>query len=191
MTSGFWSRWFTKTRGVLLLLACVAAALAMHTASAANVTHRMAAVTEVVAGILSYARWPAAAAETSSGKLQLCVVGPTEYADVLLQNGNSASRWHAAVKRLDVDDRALTTVCNALYVGVLNNQETQRLFSHIQGFHILSISERDPPCSSGSMFCLTIHDEMVTFDINLDSVARSGVKIHPHVLKLGRRASSP
>jgi len=163
----------------------------MHTASAANVTHRMAAVTEVVAGILAYARWPAAAAEASPGKLQLCVVGPTEYADALLQRGNPASRWQAEVKRLDIDDGALTTVCHALYMGVLNDQETQRLFSHLQGFHILSISERDPSCSAGSMFCLTIHDETVTFDINLDSVARSGVKIHPHVLKLGRRASNP
>lgn len=164
--------------------------LAMPAAHAANVTLRMAAVTEVVAGILSYARWPDSGKATAGG-LQLCVVGPTEYADALLQSGNPASRWRDDVKRLAVDDYEITAGCHALYVGVIDDQESQQLFSRIQGSHILSISERNDSCAMGSMFCLNIEDGLVTFDVNLDAVARSGVKVHPHVLKLGRRTSRP
>ena len=40
---------------------------------------RAKAVTQVVLGILSYARWP-----TEPAQLQLCVIGPTEYTDDLL-----------------------------------------------------------------------------------------------------------
>jgi len=165
--------------------------LTLQSASAADLTTRMAAVTEVVAGILSYARWPASAQASSSEKLQLCVVGPTEYADALLQSGNPASRWNNEVKRVEVSDTGIETICHAVYVGVISMQESQALFSRVGRAHILSISERDDSCTMGSMFCLSIQDEAVTFDINLDSVARSGIRVHPHVLKLGSKTSNP
>ncbi|MDN5402647.1 MAG: YfiR family protein, partial [Pseudomonas sp.] len=38
--------------------------------------HRAQAVTQVVLGILSYARWPVEPAQ-----LRLCIVGPTQYTD--------------------------------------------------------------------------------------------------------------
>jgi len=52
---------------------------------------------------------------------------------------------------------------------------------------VLSISEADDPCTVGSLFCLRVSDQQVAFDVNLDSVARSGVRIHPSVLQLSRR----
>jgi hypothetical protein len=41
------------------------------------------------------------------------------------------------------------------------------------------------------MFCLNVDDEPITFDINLDAVARSGVRVQPNVLKLARRPLTP
>ena len=35
-----------------------------------------------------------------------------------------------------------------------------------------------------------VGDEQVSFEVNLDSVARSGVRIHPSVLQLSRRKSA-
>jgi hypothetical protein len=55
----------------------------------------------------------------------------------------------------------------------------------------LSISEADSSCSVGSMFCLRIKPGKVSFDVNLDSVARSGVRVHPSVLKLATRQATP
>lgn len=178
--------WAKKRVAAFLLLVFMAPAFTGLAASSANVTRRMVAVAEVVTGILGYARWPAA-----SESMQLCVVGPTEYADVLLQSGNAASRWKDEVLRVAIDDPQITSDCHALYVGVVDDDERQRLFSRLQGFSVLSISERDDSCAIGSMFCLKIRDESVAFDVNLDAVARSGIKIHPHVLNLGRRTSSP
>lgn len=42
----------------------------------------------------------------------------------------------------------------------------------------------------GSLFCLRVEDEQVSFEVNLDSVARSGVRIHPSVLQLSRRRAA-
>lgn len=172
---------------VALIVAFATPASAELPASAASVAQRMAAVAEVVTGILGYARWPDAPAT-----MQLCVVGPTEYADALLQAGNPASRWNDEVLRVAVDDPQVARSCHALYVGVVDEDERQRLFLRLQGFPVLSISERNDSCAIGSMFCLNMGDHAVTFDVNLDAVARSGVKVHPHVLRLGKtQVTSP
>lgn len=147
-----------------------------------QVDQRAKNVTQVVLGILSYARWP-----IEPDSLQLCVVGPTEYADDLLKGATQASGRALQVRRILVTDPSLVARCNALYLGKLSPEERRSLFQQLSGQAILSISEQADPCSVGSLFCLRVGEEHVSFEVNLDSVARSGVRIHPRVLQLSRR----
>lgn len=147
-----------------------------------QVDQRAKNVTQVVLGILSYARWP-----IEPDSLQLCVVGPTEYADDLLKGATQASGRALQVRRILVTDPSLVARCNALYLGKLSPEECRSLFEQLSGQAILSISEQADPCSVGSLFCLRVGEEHVSFEVNLDSVARSGVRIHPRVLQLSRR----
>ena len=55
--------------------------------------------------------------------------------------------------------------------------KTEKLQMYLSGQAILSISEQADPCSVGSLFCLRVGEEHVSFEVNLDSVARSGVQI--------------
>ncbi|NIE76506.1 YfiR family protein [Pantoea sp. Ap-967] len=151
-------------------------------ATAAQAQQRAKAVTQVVLGILSYARWP-----VEPPALRLCLVGPTEYADDLIKGNVQNSGQPLQVRRLLADDRQLADACDALYIGKLDLGQRDRLFQAISGHPVLSISEADDPCTVGSLFCLRVSDQQVAFEVNLDSVARSGVRIHPSVLQLSRR----
>lgn len=82
---------------------------------------------------------------------------------------------------------ALASECDSVYVGKLSTEERNRLFNSLIGQPVLSISEGGDQCTVGSLFCLRVSDNQVSFEVNLDSVARSGVKIHPSVLQLSRR----
>jgi len=144
------------------------------------------AVGQVVLGILSYVRWPQEPAE-----LQLCVVGPTEFADGLLSGLVQNSGRHVAVQRRAIDDPQLGESCDAVYLGALGDFDRRQVGMALSGHAVLSISERDPDCSVGSMFCLDIRPARVAFAVNLDAVARSGVRVHPNVLKLARQGSRP
>lgn len=145
------------------------------------------AVGAVVLGILSYARWP-----KESGVLSLCLVGPTHYADALLRNGQPQINGRTLeVKRRAFDDPWLGEACNAVYLGELSEGERGQLFNALREHAVLSISEDTPDCSVGSMFCLYIKATHVSFAVNLDSVARSGVHVHPAVLKLGQQRRAP
>ncbi|MBD9602194.1 YfiR family protein [Pseudomonas sp. PDM10] len=166
--------------GLLCLFTGVVFAQSQTPVSMAD--QRAKSVTQVVLGILSYARWPVEPAQ-----LRLCIVGPTEYTDDLVKGTTQATGRPVTVRRLLADNPSITGECDAVYIGKLSSDERSRLFASLAGRPVLSISERDDPCTVGSLFCLRVSDEQVSFEVNLDSVARSGVHIHPNVLQLSRR----
>ncbi|UVM22583.1 YfiR family protein [Pseudomonas wadenswilerensis] len=168
---------------LLLLFGAQACAEAQATSNLAE--QRAKAVTQVVLGILSYARWPVEPAQ-----LRLCLIGPTEYADDLVKGTTQATGRPVQVRRLLADDPRIASECDAIYIGKLSQDERSRLFTALSGHPVLSMSEADDPCTVGSLFCLRVSDRQVAFDVNLDSVARSGVRIHPSVLQLSRRRAA-
>ena len=170
-----------------MLLAALVLVLPLHgmaqgAAAATLAEQRAKAVTQVVLGILSYARWP-----VEPEQLRLCLIGPTEYADDLVKGTTQATGRPLTVRRLLAGDPRILAQCDAVYIGKLSGEARSQLISAINGKPVLSISEADDPCTVGSLFCLRVKDTQVAFDVNLDSVARSGVRIHPSVLQLSRR----
>ncbi len=166
--------------GLLCLLAPVV--VAQDQATTTRAEQRAESVTQVVLGILSYARWPVEPAQ-----VQLCIVGPTQYTDDLVKGTTQATGRPVTVQRVLADHPSIATDCNAIYIGRLTHDERTRLFASLIGKPVLSISEGGDQCTVGSLFCLRVADEQVSFEVNLDSVARSGVRIHPSVLQLSRR----
>ena len=143
------------------------------------------AVRQVVLGIVSFTRWP-----TTPVRLHLCVTGRPDYAGDLTDTMQAGSTM-LDVQRVRFDDPALGIACDVVYLGNLGNDERARVRDMLAGHPVLTIAEHDVTCTAGAMFCLTVEGERVTFDINLDAVARSGVRVHPNVLNLARRALTP
>ncbi|VVD81073.1 YfiR family protein [Pandoraea nosoerga] len=154
-------------------------------APAANLT-REANVRQVVLGIISYTRWP-----TAPAKVRLCVSGSTDYARELLAGPLPSTGLPVEALRMSVADPAMASSCDALYLGALSDTERRHVLASIAGHPMLTISERNDSCTHGTMFCLNVDPDRVTFDINLDTVARSGVRVHPNVLKLARKPGTP
>lgn len=139
-------------------------------------------VSKTVLGILGHTRWP-----TAAQTVRLCVVGPTEYADELLKGGELLGERRVEVRRMRLDDAQLLSQCDSVYAGLLSDEAWRQLRGRLQSQPLLSISERQELCRIGCMFCLDVREDGVSFETNLDSVARSGVRVNPRVLKLARR----
>ncbi|MGY2293542.1 YfiR family protein [Pseudomonas sp. SDO528_S397] len=167
----------------ILLLALLCLLTPLAGAQAPSVAEQRAkAVTQVVLGILSYARWP-----IEPEQLRLCIVGPTQYTDDLIKGTTQATGRPVVAQRLLPSHPDIVNACDAVYIGKLTDAERSGLFAALIGRPVLSISEGGDQCTVGSLFCLRVGDENVSFEVNLDSVARSGVRIHPSVLQLSRR----
>lgn len=145
-----------------------------------------AAVRQAVLGIVSYSHWPA-----RPKQLHLCVLAGAAHAGDLLQGPMLADHFTILPLRMAVQDERLGRVCDILYSGRLTAAQWMRIRAAMAGRPALTITEDDPPCAAGAMFCLDTSRTPTAFAVNLDSVARSGVKISPQVLLLGRRRTAP
>lgn len=168
-----------------LLVACLAWSATMARSDAAAEEH-VQSVTRTVIGILGYTRWPA-----DNALLHLCVVGATDYAAGLMQSsGQSVGSQRLDVRRVDPDPLK-TSGCDGIYAGEMGEAQWRSLMKQESGRPLLTISERSVLCRIGAMFCLRRQGEGAGFEVNLDSVARSGLRISPKVLQLARSKAAP
>jgi len=158
-----------------------AAAASAASAPGAQVS-RPEAVARVVMSLLSYARWPA-----ERETLRLCVDTSAHYAGKLMEGGPLSTGRLVDARPVDALADALAPECDALYIGAMTDALRKKLTTELVGKPVLVITEQDFECEVGSMFCLNIRENQVSFRINLDAIARSGIHVHPGVLQLGRR----
>lgn len=141
---------------------------------------RTHAVTDVVLSIISYTQWP-----VSLPQLQLCVLAKPLYAGELLSGVSTSDGKKIVARTMTINDPHLGRDCNVVYLGAVTEAQRLEIFERLSGHPVLSISDANATCAVGSMFCLYVDDAgKVRFKINLDSVARSGVRVDPHVLLL-------
>jgi hypothetical protein len=166
-----------------LILFGIAVASVLHIgfAGAANVD-ASTQIGHVVAGILSYARWP-----TPIKTYRFCTVGEVVYLHNGLKSLSQATSDPVSVRSLTGDEPSWVADCDVLYIGGVKPALRGVLLSEAIGKPILTISEGDSVCAEPSMFCLAVQGGEVGLLANLDAISRSGIRINPKVLQLIRR----
>ncbi|WP_176594181.1 YfiR family protein [Sphingobium sp. EM0848] len=137
---------------------------------------------KMVGAILEYAHWPIARPH-----LQLCIAGTAQHAerltDIQLSNGATLAISPAG------EQKSLPLVkCDALYIGRVDEAAMRQLIAGVRGKPVLTIAEDDPECRSGSMFCLIFTPRTISFQLSVDAVSRSAVRVDPRVLRLSQGA---
>lgn len=140
------------------------------------------ATAEMVTSIISYSQW-----DNSPQTIRLCVTGTSNtvgrIASQRLRDGRNIVVAHMA------PSAASPTSCDAIYIGQMAPPDRARLINRL-GNSTLTLTDADPDCEYGAAFCLHATSQGLTFDLNIDAVARSRVRIDPRVLRLGRRRGS-
>ncbi|MDZ5636011.1 MULTISPECIES: YfiR family protein [unclassified Janthinobacterium] len=168
------------------LLACSALApcAAWAQTGAAADARRPAEVAQVLFGIISYVRWPVARQE-----VRVCMVGAPRYGAAIVDTPASSLGQRIRVKIPAVASAA--SECDVIYLGSLPEGEREHLLAQIIGKPILSVAEPGTSCTVGTMFCLRLNEAQIGFDVNLDAIARSGLRVHPNALQIARRKGPP
>ena len=143
-----------------------------------------ASVATVVAGIVSYTRWPA-----DLRSIRLCTLGQGRGVDELLSGADLGSAQLSVPVRAASDIGVALDDCDAIYVGALATGTARRLLQRSVGRPVLTIGEGPEFCTDGGMFCLQPEAPTASFAVNLDAVARSGLKVNPRVLRFARQTT--
>jgi len=166
---------------VLLAFACAALPWTVWAqGSAAPDARRPAEVAQVLFGIISYVRWPVARPE-----VRVCMVGAPHYGSAIVDKPASSLGQRIRVKAQPV--AGAVNECDVVYMGSQPDSERDQLLAQIIGKPILSVSEPGSACPVGTMFCLRLTEAQIGFDVNLDAIARSGLRVHPNALQIARR----
>ena len=141
-------------------------------------------VVDAVLGILAHTRWPQRRPPPHSQPQQLCV---NERSSSVLElrtlHESVPSGRLAPVRLVDLAD-ALPLDCDAVYLGA--GPAAAEPLAQLTGRPVLSMGEGAEFCSSGGLFCLVPRPgHGLRVEVNLDAVARSGLHVHPQVLKIG------
>jgi hypothetical protein len=139
-----------------------------------------AGTARMVGAMLEYTRWP-----TARPVVRFCLAGNARHAgrlaDISLSNG--AQLQFSSVTG---SASARSEGCDALYIGRLDAGPMQGLIADTRGQPVLTIAEDDPDCRSGAIFCLLYAPQTLSFQLNIDAVSRSSVRIDPRVLRLSK-----
>jgi hypothetical protein len=138
-------------------------------------------VARVIAGILSYTRWPAAAPS-----IRLCTVGRGAGVDALLRAADFSSPGRSVTVAAVANLGAAGQGCDVVYVGHARDLDARAAVRQFAGRPVLVVGEGPEFCSDGGMFCVDPGAEVPRFGVNLDAVARSGLRVNPQVLRIAR-----
>ncbi|WP_343551149.1 YfiR family protein [Pantoea sp.] len=150
-----------------------------HAAVAANKDDK---ANRIVSGIISFSHWPGL-----TGAPQLCVFSSAQHLS-LAQDSLPAATSFSVVYLANANELA-TQRCDAVYFGDQSPGEQVELVKHFKSKAVLTLAENNAECTVGAAFCLIFKPDHTLFSVNLDSLARSGVKVSPDVLLLSRNGS--
>ena len=137
-------------------------------------------VNRMLGGIISYASWPG---EARAAPRTMCVVGAPRLSDRIAPA--IAGGPVVAVRRTTAPGATSGRGCDILFLGAMPVADRQRLIAWVRGRAVLTITDDDPGCSYGAMFCLNARTGGISFSVNLDAIGRGPLRIDPRVLKIG------
>ena len=141
-------------------------------------------VARAVLDIISYARWP-----MQPDAYRLCVAGRTAYLRNMPVQANVVAGHPVQLRDLELRSDLLLSSCDVVYIGSLRDDLRKMLLTYTRRRPILTIDEQGANYADGAMFSLRVHDNRFSVQVNLDAISRSGIRINPNVLLLGRRKS--
>jgi hypothetical protein len=140
-------------------------------------------VSGVLYGILRYTTWPA-----PTDPLRLCISRSAPGAEEIKRQLPGTVRGHTlAVLLIDATDRS-TDYCDAVYLDGWPAETVRAKLRALAGQPVLTLGRGADFCTDGGMFCLQAQVGVTRFEVNLNAVSLSGLRVAPQVLRLARPA---
>lgn len=136
----------------------------------------------VVLGIIGYTAWP-----EPNDVLQVCLTrSAPEASELVRQLPLQPGRRRLEPVMVEANQR-LPPQCDVLFVDGWSAAALREVLTELAFRPVLTVGRGPEFCTDGGMFCLEPDPQGGTrFEVNLDAVARSGLRVHPQVLRLAR-----
>ena len=133
--------------------------------------------------------WPEQRLAAGSGPVQVCVIKGDEMEPALRQTlaGKVAGTHPIQVATIKEDDNLAQ--CHVLYLGARGNARNAALMAKVSGRGVLLVDEGSRFTWPDGMIRLFQEQNRMRFELNLESLERSGLKVDPRLIRLARIAA--
>lgn len=131
-----------------------------------------------------YIEWPAAAFDTPTSAINLCVAGEDPFGSALETNvaGQRIAGRPIAIQRLKVVDR--NSGCRILYVGGTDQQHVAQALDAVRGSPVLTVTDAARGSDGIGIVHFVVKDNRVRFTIDDQAAALNGLTISSKLISL-------
>jgi len=175
----------------LTSLTAALALLALPLRAAAPPPPPAASEYEVKAAFLynfaKFVEWPQARA---SDAFVVAIIGSDPFGDILEQTvAGKAVQGRKLVTRRTTRPEDLDGA-SIVFVSSSEAPRLPQVLKHLEGLPVLTVGDMENFVGRGGMVGFKVKDDNVRFDIDLDQVGKSGLKMSSQLLKIARRVVS-
>lgn len=169
-----------------LLLAAVAAPAPAPAAAESSLPSVKAAF---VFNFIKLVSWPEARLPAGGGPVQVCVIKGDEMEAALREAlvDKVVGTHPLQVAALGMDDDF--SPCHVLYLGAHSSARNAALMAQVRGKGVLLVDEGPRFAWPNGMIRLFQDDNRMRFELNLEALERSGLKVDPRLIRLARIAT--
>jgi hypothetical protein len=133
-----------------------------------------------------FVQWPPEAFSSPTAPITICVAGPDPFKGDLERGlaGRTAAGHPIQIKRLKPDDDP--KVCQIVFVRSTEKKTTGKILSGLKGSNTLTVGESNGFASEGGLVNLTLSENKLRFEINLDAAMQTRLKISSKLLALAK-----
>jgi hypothetical protein len=132
-----------------------------------------------------FVEWPTESLADTDATVNICVFGEDPYGTALNSiQGETIRDKKLAIKRL----KSLQQVknCHILFISESEEERLTRILKSLKGLHILTVGDTEGFAQKGVIINFYMEQRKVRFEVNVDAVRRSGLKISSRLLNLSR-----
>ncbi|MBI1951519.1 MAG: YfiR family protein [Acidobacteria bacterium] len=136
--------------------------------------------------VAKFVDWPEEAFGAPAAPMVFAILGDDLIGDALQRvvEGKSVNGHPVTVVRAASLDNLAG--CHVLFLGRSESPRLREILRHLQGANVLTVSEAERFALDGGVMGLTLDQNMVRFEVNVDAASRSRLAISSKILKLGK-----
>lgn len=179
----------TRSRRLILVAGCAAAALLVHADASAKPGGELRE-TEIRAAFLynftKFIEWPPPEGLPIAEPFRICVAGDAAFARLVgtLVAGESTAGRPLAVSVPGTSEAA--RACQVLFVSQAERELGTRLLAAVSGFPVLTVGDSPRFLDEGGAIQFVLDKRRVRFDISLPAIERAHLRVSSNLLRVAR-----
>jgi YfiR/HmsC-like len=138
-----------------------------------------------------FVEWPPDAFADADAPLTVCVAGEDPFNAELEQSlrGRKAGGHPVEIRRFKPDDDP--RACHIIFVRASEKKAAGRILASLNGSNTLSVGEAKGFAERGGIINMTLEENKLRFEVNVDAAAQTRLKISSKLLALAKIVKEP